>query len=299
LAQPAKKTPPLPPPATDNSKIDAAYGAFQRGYYLTALADATQRAEHNDPVAMTLLGEIYAQGLGVGRDDSKAAQWYKLAAAHGDRDAMFALAMFNLEGRAGPRNTGEADRLLEAAAQLGHAAAAYDLGLLYLQGQQFPQDFAKAATLFKQASAAGNPEAQYALATMYKEGRGVPKDAKDATRLMGLASVAGFVDAMVEYAIAEFNGDGVEKNESAAANLFLAAARRGNPIAQDRLSRILMAGRGLPADPTEAVKWHVIAKALGASDPDLDVFVSQQRPDVREAAEKAAKKWLSTMPPRT
>jgi hypothetical protein len=116
---------------------------------------------------------------------------------------------------------------------------------------------------------------------------------------MGLASVAGFVDAMVEYAIAEFNGDGVEKNESAAANLFLAAARRGNPIAQDRLSRILMAGRGLPADPTEAVKWHVIAKALGASDPDLDVFVSQQRPDVREAAEKAAKKWLSTMPPRT
>ena len=96
---------------------------------------------------MTLLGELYAQGLGVGRDDSKAAQWYKLAAANGDRDAMFALAMFNFQGRAGARNPEEAARLLEAAAKLGHAAAAYDLGLLYLQGQQFPQDFKRAAEL--------------------------------------------------------------------------------------------------------------------------------------------------------
>ena len=63
--------------------------------------------QQNDPAAMTLLGELYAQGLGVGRDDAKAAQWYKLAAEHGDRDAMFALAMFNFEGRAG-RATDEA-----------------------------------------------------------------------------------------------------------------------------------------------------------------------------------------------
>ena len=92
----------MPQPIPGNA--DVAYGAFQRGFYLTALAEATKRAQQNDPPAMTLLGELYAQGLGVGRDDSKAAQWYKLAAAHGDRDAMFALAMFNFEGRAGPRN---------------------------------------------------------------------------------------------------------------------------------------------------------------------------------------------------
>ena len=73
--------------------------------------------------------------------NSKAAQWYKLAAAKGDRDAMFALAMFNFQGRAGARNLSEAARLLEVSAKLGHAGAAYDLGLLYLQGQQFVQDF--------------------------------------------------------------------------------------------------------------------------------------------------------------
>jgi hypothetical protein len=133
---------------------------------------------------------------------------------------------------------------------------------------------------------------------MYKEGRGVPKDINEAERLMGLASVAGNVDAMVEFAIAQFNGSGVAKNEVAAAKLMLIAARRGSAIAQDRMARILMAGRGMPADATEAVKWHIIAKAGGDSDPDLDAFAAQQTQQVRDAAEKAAKIWMSTLPPR-
>jgi TPR repeat protein len=298
-AQVTKNTPPPPlaPNAAANveSSIDLAYGAFQRGHYLTAFNEATKRAQQNDPAAMTLLGEIYAQGLGVGRDDSKAAQWYKLAAAKGGRDALFALAMFNFQGRAGTQNLEEAARLLDAAAKLGHAGAAYDLGLLYLQGQQFSQDFKRASELFAAAAEAGNSEAQYALATMYKEGRGVQKDMSKAMRLMQQASVAGNLDAMVEFAIAQFNGEGINKDEPAAAQLFLKAAHLGSPIAQNRLARIRMAGRGMPADATEAVKWHMVAKAGGASDPELDIFAGKQTPAVREAADKAAKKWLSTV----
>jgi len=115
-----------------------------------------------------------------------------------------------------------------------------------------------------------------------------------AMKLMAKASVAGNIDAMVEYAIAQFNGDGVEKDETAAARLFLISARQGSPIAQNRLARILMAGRGLPADPAEAVKWHLIAKAGGAGDPELDLFAGKQTQEVRDAAKKAADKWLYT-----
>jgi hypothetical protein len=68
-------------------------------------------------------------------------------------------------------------------------------------------------------------------------------------------------------------------------------------VAQDRLSRVLMAGRGMPANPVEAIKWHIIALAGGASDPDLDLFASKQTPEVRAAAKKEAKKWLSTAAP--
>jgi TPR repeat protein len=239
---------------------------------------------------MTLLGEIYAQGLGVGRDDAKAAQWYKLAADKGNRDALFA-GNVQFQGRAGTRDLAEAARL--AAARLGHPSAAYDLGLLYLQGQQVTQDFKRAAELFAVAAEAGNPEAQYALATMYKEGRGAPKDIGKAVRLMQEASAGGNLDAMVEFAIA--HSIAKASDEAAAARLFLKAAHLGSPIAQNRLARILMAGRGMPADATGAVKWHMVAKAGGASDPDLDVFAAKQQPAVRDAADQAAKKWLSTM----
>ena len=150
---------------------------YQRGHYVTAFKEATRRVEQkSDPKSMTLLGELYADGLGVPNDDKKAAEWYKLAAARGDREAMFALAMFKMTGRGGPADRAEAARLLAEAAKLGHVVAAYDLALLYLEGQVVPQDFTRAAELMRKAADAGSPEAQYALATFYKEGRGVTKD---------------------------------------------------------------------------------------------------------------------------
>ena len=199
---------------------------------------------------MTLLGEIYAQGLGVGRDDAKAAQWYKLAVAKGDRDAMFALAMFNFQGRAATRDLNEAARLLESAARLGHAGAAYNLGLLYMQGEQIAQDFKRAGELFALAAEAGNPEAQYALATMYKEGRGVGKDATKAMRLMQQASIAGNLDSMVEFAIAQFNGDGTPKDEAAAGT---AVPESGAPRQPDR---------------TESARPHFYGRSWHACGPD-------------------------------
>ena len=46
---------------------DLAYGAYQRGLYLTAVREATARLDRDpdDAAAMTLLGEIHNQGLGI------------------------------------------------------------------------------------------------------------------------------------------------------------------------------------------------------------------------------------------
>lgn len=59
-----------------------------------------------------------------------------------------------------------------------------------------------------------------------------------------------------------------------------------------------MAGRGMPADPTEAIKWHLVSKEGGNSDPDLDVYAAKQTQAVRDAADKSAKKWLSSVAAR-
>ena len=127
LAQAAKTASPAPPasaPAAGSAaNIDLAYGAYERGFYLTAFNLATQRAAQNDAAAMTLLGELYAQGLGVGHDDKKAADWYRLGAEHGDPNAMFSLAMFNMAGRGGLNDHTTAVKLLEQAAKLGQPLA--------------------------------------------------------------------------------------------------------------------------------------------------------------------------------
>ena len=117
----------------------------------------------------------------------------------------------------------------------------------------------------------------------------------EAVRLWSLASVADNTDAQVEYAIALYNGDGVAKNEVAAAALFRRAALRrqphrpGPPRAHpcDRPRR--------PANPVEATKWHLISKARGETNLELDDFVNNLDADTRAAGEKAAKPWLDVI----
>src|SRR5262249_3908986 len=156
---------------------DLVYGAFQRGYFLTAFALATNRVtDAADPKAMTLLGELYANGLGVAQDDQRAAEWYRLAAARGDSNAMFARAISACRGPAAPGHRYASPQWLAAAAKVGHRIAAYDLALLYIEGEMFPQDLARAAEFLRIAAAGGSPDAQYALGTFYKAGRGVPQD---------------------------------------------------------------------------------------------------------------------------
>ena len=130
-------SPSAPKPAPT---YDSAFGAYQRGYFLTAFKEASELAAKNDPQSLTLLAELYANGLGVGRDDAKAAELYQRAAALNDPQAMFALAIFRFQGRGGPRDEKAGAALFEQAAKLGNTTAGYNLALIYLEGQLYPRD---------------------------------------------------------------------------------------------------------------------------------------------------------------
>ena len=67
-----------PSPVVDPNRFggppaDPAYGAYQRGLYLTALNLARPRAEAGDGAAQTLMAEILSRGLGVPRNETEAA----------------------------------------------------------------------------------------------------------------------------------------------------------------------------------------------------------------------------------
>jgi len=253
-----------------------------------ALAHASPRS---DPTA----GRAVFTGATLASPTSISLNPAALGPGRVPREATFALAMFRIAGRGGPIDRPEGARLLGEAVKLGHVVAAYDLALLHLEGQIVRPDLARAAELMRRAADAGSPEAQYALATFYKEGRGVTKDLNEAARLLGLAARSGHTDSEVEYAIALFNGTGIAKNESAAGGYFLKAAQKNNPVAQNRLAWMYATGRGIKAEPVEAARWHLIAKAGGVDDQPLDELIRKMNPTDRAMGENKAKPWIARM----
>ena len=55
------------------------------------------------------------------------------------------------------------------------------------------------------------------------------------------------------------------------------------------------AGGVASANPVEATKWHLISKARGETNLELDDFVNNLDADTRAAGEKAAKPWLDVI----
>jgi TPR repeat protein len=273
-------------------QTDLAFGAYQRGYYVTALREAMKRIDANpaDGPAMTLVGQLYKDGMGVRLNLTEAARWYKLAAEHGDPQGAFALAMAYLRG-AGVKTDPKAARpLLEQAAAAGHSGALYNLGLMNIDEDL--QDFAKAAGYFQRAVDLGNMDAAYALALLYRDGRGVRQDPAKAGQFLKMAADENIVAAQVEYAIMLFNGDGIPKDEPAAARYFAKASASNNPVAANRLARLLATGRGVGRNMVEAMKWHLLARAAGIKDEWLDSQLNSLSPRDRAAVEEALRRQV-------
>ncbi|MGO4870120.1 MAG: tetratricopeptide repeat protein [Roseiarcus sp.] len=280
---------PAPGPAPD-----LAFGAYQRGFFITALREAMRRVAANpkDAAAMTLIGEIYRDGCAVRQDMAEAARWYRLASGLGDREAAFALGTLLVTGAPGiDKDRAGAKAQFEIAAAKGQAGALYNLGVMAIQGDATTKpDFTKAADYFRRAAIAGDDNGAYSYGVLLREGRGVPLDIGEAAHWLKRAADGGIIAGQVEYAIMLFNGVGVEKNEAAAAQLFLIAAARNNPIAQNRLAHLYATGRGVPRDLVEAATWNRFAKAAGIDDPELDAATAKLTPAENERVDQLVRR---------
>ena len=274
---------------------DRAFGAFQRGYFATALKEAMARIakDPHDGAAMALVGEIYAQGLAVNKDLGEAAKWNRLASQEGNREGTFAYGMALLTGKGAPKDRDAAKVELERAAAAGHPGALYNLGIMAVEGDRKGRDFAKAAELFGKAAEAGDITALEALSALYRQGQGVAQDLPRAMGLLKQAADAKDASAAVQYAIALFNGEGVPRDEQGAARYFLLAATAGNPIAENRLARLYAAGRGVPRNNVEAARWHILARAAGVKDAWLDGTLTALTAAERGKVEEILKRQLA------
>ncbi|MEN3931198.1 tetratricopeptide repeat protein [Microvirga sp. W0021] len=277
-----------PKPAVSHAlKPDLAYGAYQRGFFLTAKKEAEERLKKQpkDAAAMTLLGEIYSQGLGVPANPKIAADWYDKAAQLNDPHAMSILGLMMYEGIGVPRDAARGKILLEKSAGKGNALAAYNLGLIMISSDS-PVEIAHAAMLFQKAAEADIPDAQHALGFLYLQGRGLEKNSEEAAKWFLRAADNGSIAGEVEYAILAYKGEGMPANAELAAKYFKRAAYKGNAIAQNRLARLYAVGRGVPQDKVEAASWHMLAASKGLADAWLDADLRDLSRDDQARAER-------------
>ena len=288
---PAVIAPPKAAPAP--GEPDLAYGAFQRGYYLTALNFALPRAEAGDPAAQTLIGELYNTGRGVSRDRDAAQEWFRLAAERGDPEAQFAYASNLMRGlRRGEPRPREAREYMERAAKAGHARAQFNLAQIIVDDRPSFAGFRQAKPFYEAAAEQGLPDAQYALATMLAEGNGtVVPDLNEARMWLERAAANGFDTAQLELGIWMVNGKGGAKDVEGGRAWLERAARDGNVVAQNRLARMHAFGIGTLIDPVRAGAWHVLTKRVGFSDPEMDRQFSTYAAADQKAAIRLASGW--------
>ncbi|WP_417694369.1 tetratricopeptide repeat protein [Roseibium sp.] len=280
--------------------VDLAYGAFQRGWYITAAVRAKPLADVGNMHAQTLLGVMYEAGLGLKKDPKKAAGWYTKAAEAGDVTAAQQLAQLYLLGNGVPQDKSKAADLFQLAADAGDAAARYNLALLYQEGVGRPQNYDKARDLLRQAAEGNYPEAQYNLALSYLQSVDQNPSEEDANTLrqgafwMGRAARRGHVEAQLYYGILRFQGKGVVPDEMEGADWFERAAIAGNPVAMNRLARCHASGRGRDLDPVLAIKWHYIARAMGVDDEALDGLAERLDDGTRQEAQRLAEEFTGS-----
>jgi len=188
-------------------------------------------AETGSATAMSYLGWLYEEGLGVERDGSVAAGWYASAALAGAYDFSVKLGWMYLSGDGVPRDRDtaeawfgrgieagyapariawasvliadalggknpdgvfEARELLLAALDDGYTVASFFLARLYIEGiGSHPVDDGLAARYTRIGADTGNAQMQGWLAFMYLEGRGVEEDVISAAMWANLAASGG------------------------------------------------------------------------------------------------------------
>lgn len=275
-----------------NIQTDLAFGAFQRGYYLTAFKLALPKAKLGDPASQTLIAEMYDKGYGIPINLKESTAWYALAAENGNLDAQFSYAVKLLEGRYVKTDIKKARSLLLKAAERGHATAAFNMGQIIIGERPTSAGAKQAMPYFMQAAEGHVPDAYYTIAKLYESGqlKGF-SEMEIAQEWMLKAAKAGIDTAQVELAIWLANGKAGIKEPEIAFRWMKRAAMGGNVIGQNRIAKMLVQGVGTKVDIIEGIKWHFIARRAGLNDQWLDKFVGSLKEDDLAKALRAANRW--------
>lgn len=270
---------------------DPAFGAFQRGLYLTAFNLGLERAKTGDPAAQTLVAEIYARGLGLKADQKQAAHWYGLAAEQGEHEAQFRYAAMLLQGIYVQKDTKKAETLMQKAAEAGNAMAQFNYGQMLMMRHPGMTGLDVAWPWFQKAADAELADGEYAVSQILANGTPkVKRDEPKARDYLLRAARKNYDTAQLDLGTWLVEGRGGERNFDAGFRWMLTAARSGNVAAMARVARLYRDGIGIEGNSIEAAAWYIMARRSKLNAKDLDSFMDGLTDaEIQEAISRANK----------
>lgn len=239
-----------PPPSIDRLRA------------VTLLAEIVDQ----DADAAGILGQLYAEGRLVARDDAKALPLLRRGAEAGLPIPQLYLGHFLMDGRGGlTADPAAAVTLYEKAAAADLPDGLSSLGAVLLTGRGVKQDVPRALAVLEKAAALGSSEALDQLARVYFYGQfGMTTNQEKAAAYAQRAADLGYAWGQRAAAVNHLYGLGVVKDEARAAAMFRLAADQGDASALNSLGYAYLVGAlGLPKDVLLAERYLSAAARLG------------------------------------
>ncbi len=222
--------------------------------------------------AQCLLGDMYAEGLGVSQDLEKAEHWYRMAANQFNGCGLISLGFMYYDGNVVPKDRSEAAKLWKRALDISPVSRGWEtwyaniegrLGLMYLEGDGVRQNYDDALRYLTRAAGADDALAQNNLAYMYAVGKGVEQNHQKAVEWGMKSAMQGNAQAQVSVAGAYKRGEGVEQDYEKAFEWMEKAAMQGDAVAQNELGIAYELGEGVERDYNKAIEWYQKSAAQG------------------------------------
>ena len=239
-----------------------------------------EEAGQGNAYAMADMGKMYAQGIFVEADKTKAQEWYekslKAMLVVEDRKENtyleYRIGKMYQYGLGTEENLPEAAKWFEIASGKEHKYALYSLGMLYLHGKGVEQDEGKACQLFQRSHKKGNPYASFELGKLYEAGRGTQRNTDLAEKCYRVAFL-GFLnlekksrDDTLWYRIGTMylQGVGTEADEKEAEKYLCKSAGYGNTHAAYQLAKLYIRQETekLQRNPKEIPDYKKIKQVL-------------------------------------
>lgn len=279
-------------------------------YHISDVPDLiARRAEAGDPEAQVAVG--LSNRIGVSRDDAKALEWFRKAAAQGNLAGEYQVGESFEKGRGVPKDISQAVEWYRKAAEQGYPQARSALRQMYFNGEIIPRvdsqggewwrklveqadSEAQAFITFRMVAERGDSDAQINLGVFYLTGVGTPRNRDEAEAWLRKAAEQGSVRAQCLFAsLKASDADwGAGSNGLQAFKICKNAANAGYVDAQWVLGMLYATGRGVRKDVIEAAAWIRKAAEQGRADAQWRLSYMYQKGEGVPKDPAQARAWL-------